>query len=193
MLAARASVFVECLVAATAMLALGLAPSPKTAAPPAVAVFEPPTCVIPDPPPRVLACEVLIGVGTPPAYRGIPGADQPYRAKDFLGAARALPDNCGDEIQLLGQLARAWDIGMDRRLPPTRRFEALAQARKLDLVFGGLYGDEIDEAIRGLVVRAAVKYANAGDRDSARLAIDTASLLGVHARELETASAFLDR
>jgi hypothetical protein len=188
MLAARASVLVEGLVAVTAMLALGLASSrpPTPTAPLPHVAFEPPTCPILDPPPRVLACEVLLGPNTPAASRGTNGADQPYRAKDFLAAARALPNTCGDEIQLLGQLSRAWDIGMDRRLPPTRRFEALAEARKLDLVFGGLYGDEIDGAIRGLVVRAAVKYAKTGDRDNARLAIDTASLLGVHARELDS-------
>jgi hypothetical protein len=183
MLAARVSVVGECIVVAVATLALGLASSPSRPAPlPPVAVVDPqgpPTCVIPlDPPPHVLACQV---------------PDQPYRAKHFMAAARAMPSTCGDEIQLLGQLSRAWEIGMDRRNPPTRRFEALAEARKLDLVFGGLYGDEIDGTIKGLVVRAAVKYARTGDRDNARLAIDTASLLGVHARELETASAVLDR
>lgn len=183
MLAVRASALVECLVAVTATLAIALTTSQPRTPPVAARTFEPPTCVIPlDPPPQhVLACEVPVGAHTP------------YGAKHFMAAARALPGNCGDEIELLGQLSRAWNIGMDRRNPPTRRFEALAEARKLDLVFGGLYGDEIDATIKGLVVRAAVKYAKSGDRDNARLAIDTASVLGVHARELDTASAVLDR
>jgi hypothetical protein len=192
MLAARASALVQCLVASTALLALGLARAPSRApAQPAIAPFEPPTCVIPlDPPPHALACDVT---ANPPSDRGTATADRAYRAKHFMAAARALPSVCGDEIELLGQLSRAWEIGMDRQNLPTRRFEALVEARKLDLVFGGVFGDEIDATIRGLVVRAAVKYAKTGDRDNARLAIDTASLLGVHAHELETASAVLDR
>jgi len=102
-----------------------------------------------------------------------------YRANRFQAAARALPSQCSDASQLLRQLDAAWLRGMDRGGDPADRLAALRTARELDLVFGGMHADAIDDAMRGVISRATVIYIADHDRDAAETAVQTAHLLGV--------------
>ncbi len=121
MLAVRARVVVELLAAATALVLIAISPTRHTHA------FAMPVLPSIAPPPATIPVEL-------DSCRKLPAAvDAAYRANDFTAAARAVPASCAAASQLLDQLARAWDIGMNRSGDPDERFEALQAVRTLDL------------------------------------------------------------
>ena len=161
MLAVRASVVVELLAAATALVLIASSPTRPTHA---FAMPTPPRIEIPSPV-EIDPCATL------------PAA---YRESHFRAAVRALPATCKAASELLGKLADEWAIGMNRRGDPDERFEALEQARRHDLALGGAHADAIDDAMRTVVVRAAISYLAAHQSHDAANAVATARLLGVH-------------
>jgi hypothetical protein len=172
MLAVRASVVVELIVAAMATVLLASSPAPPTRA------FAMPTLphVEIRPVPPVVAVDTC---STLPAT-----VDREYRASHFRAAGRALPASCKDAIELLARLADEWAIGMNRAGSPDERFDALEQARRHDLALGGAHADAIDDATRAVVVRAAVAFTAEHYWCSVERAVATAHLLGVHDRRL---------
>lgn len=166
MLAVRAQILVELIVAAAATALLASSPAAPTHA--FVAPALPRAVIEPSPvaPADLDACWKLPAV-----------ADAAYRANHFAAAARAVPSAC-DSATLLHYLSLAWEIAMDRGANVVDRFEALEQARTLDLAFGGAHADELDAAMRLVAPRAADALDARGDADSARRARAIAQLLG---------------
>jgi len=77
-------------------------------------------------------------------------------------------------------LYRAWRessaLGLDASTPPIPAFEALTEARKLDLVLGINRPDALDARMRIVAPLAADAYRLAGDRERARFAELTADM-----------------
>ena len=109
-------------------------------------------------------------VPTPPAAEVISVMSTPEPA----------PRTLSDSEQVEDSLARAYRtsraIGLDPCTPAITAFEALTEARKLDLVLGLGSAAVLEARIRVVAPLAADAYRLAGDREGARLAELTAEM-----------------
>jgi hypothetical protein len=119
------------------------------------------------------------------------------RAADLIGGIRPSDVDLQNLALQYEQLASAWRTGMDEAAPIIDQHEALAIARKLDIVLGGAHADRIEARQREVAAPAARAYMERKDYESARRAVELAQLLGVRdettATVGETLAGHLDR
>jgi len=98
-----------------------------------------------------------------------------YRAGKFEQAARLAdaPDN-----ELYAQLARAWDIGMDRATRPSDALIALREAAKLDIALGGAFAPLLLAKERQIAPLAVHELIANGDHEGAEAAQHVVDTLG---------------
>ncbi|HEX4451123.1 MAG TPA: hypothetical protein VH143_09650 [Kofleriaceae bacterium] len=153
MLASRAPVVAELLIAGIAMALVALSP-PRPA--PAHAPAH-----------RELLRVVHVELGSPPAKLDCSGPLPPnlgamFRDHEFDAVANAV-GACRDTQELLRQLARSYAVATSVHARLEDRFHATQEAIKLDIAFGGAHVDEL----RGMIGELARDDAR-GDRESLR-------------------------
>jgi hypothetical protein len=115
----------------------------------------------------------------------LPEADRLYRAHRFDEAARVARDAASHDArfqsvaELYIQFAHAWKISIDPSGRPTAQFEALREARKLDVVLGGVYASELDTYLVRVTPKAAVSYTSMRRFEEAAVAMSVADALGL--------------
>jgi hypothetical protein len=164
MLASRAPVVAELVIASVATALVALSP-PRPAPAPAhhetlrvvhVELMSPP-------PPAKLDCS-----GPLP-----PKLDAMYRDREFDAVANAVAA-CRDTRELMQQLARSYAIATNRHARFEDRFDAVQEAIKLDIAFGGANTNELD----GLLGDIAREYVSKPELARRRARIE-AQLSGV--------------
>jgi hypothetical protein len=109
----------------------------------------------------------------------IPTVPQPP-AEDVVGVLSPADRQLTDSEQVEDSLYRAYResraLGLDPSTPAIAAFEALTEARKLDMVLGIGRPEVLDARMRVVAPLAADAYRLAGDREGARLAELTADM-----------------
>jgi hypothetical protein len=119
----------------------------------------------------------------------LPKADALYRRHDFDAAAHVARAAARRDArfksvaELYIQFAHAWTIGADRAERPIARFEALREARKLDVVLGGVYADELDAMLVYDTPRAAIAYTAEHRYQEAAVSVSVGDALGIGTSE----------
>jgi hypothetical protein len=191
----RASVVVELVIASVAVVCLVLAPR---ATPQDTPRIHPLThrCQVDVPPAtEAPAPKVVDPAGT--IEMVLPEADALYRARQFGEAAQVARTAAEHDAryrsvaELYIQFSHAWDIAMMPAARTIDAFEALREARKLDVVLGGVYAGELDATLVRIAPRAAISYAASHRVDEAELAVSVAESLGVESDNVKAVRAWL--